>query len=149
VNDTGARVLGNVVTNGGSIRLYCGAGSWKSELGRYVYLMQAASDTLLVGNTAATYALGEFKPTPANQVMLAGEGGKLARVRIHMAGRGAAASAVFRPNVPLPDANRAPGIYTTPYDLTSILIDPTGTGGYTFPTAVTSALRSQVGANAP
>lgn len=149
VNDTGARVLGNVVTNGGSIRLYCGAGSWKSDLGRYVYLMQAASDTLLVGNTASTYALGEFKPTPANQVMLASEGGKLARVRIHMAGRGTAASAVFRPNVPLPNADRQPGIYTPPYDPASILIDPGGTGGYAFPAVATSALRSLVGANAP
>ncbi|MGD9508403.1 MAG: chondroitinase-B domain-containing protein [Geminicoccaceae bacterium] len=148
VNDTGARVLGNVVTNGGSIRLYCGAGSWKSDLGRYVYLMQAASDTLLVGNSVPTYALGEFKPTPANQVMLAGEGGRLARVRIHMAGRGTAASAVYRPNVPLPDATRQPGTYTTPYDPASILIDPSGTGGYAFPTAVTSTLRTLVGANA-
>jgi hypothetical protein len=148
VNDTGARVLGNVVANGGSIRLYCGAGSWKSDLGRYVYLMQAASDTLLVGNAVGTYALGEFKPTPPNQVMLASEGGRLARVRVHMAGRGTAASAVFRPNVPLPDADHAPGALTQPYDRASIVIDPSGTGGYTFPAAVTSALRAQVGATA-
>jgi hypothetical protein len=148
VNDTGARVLGNVVADGGSIRLYCGAGSWKSDLGRYVYLMQAASDTLLVGNTVQTYALGEFKPTPPNQVMLTGEGGRLARVRVHMAGRGTAASAVFRPNVPLPDADHAPGALTQPYDRASIVIDPSGTGGHAFPAAVTGALRAQVGATA-
>jgi len=149
VNDTGARVLGNVVADGGSIRLYCGAGSWKPEVGRYVYLMQAASDALLVGNRTRAYAIGAFKPTPPQQVMLASEGGPVARVRIHMAGRGTAASAVFRPDVPWPDASHQPGVYARPYDRASILIDPGGTGGYAFPAAVTSVLRPQVGANAP
>jgi hypothetical protein len=148
VNDTGARVLGNVVPNG-AIRLYCGAGSWKPELGRYVYLMQAASGAVLVGNRVPRYELGEFKPTPANQVMLEDQGGRLANVRIHMDGRGVAADAVFQPRVPLPDADRNPGVLTDPCLRGTILVDPAGDGGYAYPAAVTSALLAAVGANAP
>jgi hypothetical protein len=149
INDTGARVLGNVVANGGSIRLYCGAGFWKSDLGRYIYLMQAASDSLLVGNSTRAYVIGAFKPTPANQVMLMSEGGPLARVRIHMAGRGGTANVSYRAPVPLPDTNHEPGVLVPPYDRSSILIDPAGSGGHSFPSAVTRTLAAQVGSNAP
>ena len=113
VNDTGARILGNNVPTG-KIRLFCGAGVWDPRAGRYVGLHQAAGGTLLVGNRVPSYVLGEFRPTPANEVMLLSEGGRVADVRLYMAGHGSAADAVFPPPVPLPDDRHLPGTLTAP-----------------------------------
>ena len=148
VNDTGARILGNNVPTG-KIRLFCGAGVWDPQAGRYVGLHQAAGGSLLVGNRVPSYVLGEFRPTPANEVMLLSEGGRVANVRLYMAGRGSAADAVFPPPVPLPDDRHLPGTLTAPYVRSTILVSAAGNGGHTFPTAVGGGLLSMVGVNAP
>ncbi|MFO1049873.1 MAG: hypothetical protein U1E52_18480 [Geminicoccaceae bacterium] len=147
VNDTGARVLGNVAPNG-SIRLFCGAGIWEEASGRYDLLRQAASDTLIVGNRVRRYAVGVFRPSTKPQVLLESEGGRVENVRIFMDGHGTAGDVDFRPKVPLPGPDHQPGPLTEPYLRSTIQIDPAGDGGYAYPTAITSSLLGQVGTHA-
>jgi hypothetical protein len=147
VNDTGALVLGNRVLPGGAIRLHCGCGSWSREGERYVSLYQAASGTVLAGNTGR-YLVGFHRPD-AVRLLLESEGGRVANVRIHMDGRGAANDVSFEPDIPLPTPEHTPGSPTEPYVRSSILVDPEGAGGYSYPVAVGTGLLDRVGANAP
>jgi hypothetical protein len=146
VNDTGALVLGNRVL-GGAVRLHCGCGSWSREDGRYIGLYQAASGTLLVGNIAR--CLVGYRRPDAVRLFLESEGGRVANVRIHMDGRGAANDVSFEPAIPLPTPEHTPGNLTDPYVRSSILVDPEGAGGYSYPVAVGTGLLDRVGANAP
>ena len=145
VNDTGALVLGNRV-RGGAIRLHCGCGSWSGEDERYVSLYQAASDTVLAGNTGR-YLVGYHRPDGV-RLLLENEGGRVANVRIHMDGRGTARNIRFEPDIPLPTPAHTPGGLTEPYVRGSILIDAEGAGGYSYPVAVGTRLLERVGANA-
>lgn len=147
VNDTGARVLGNAGPNG-SIRLFCGAGTWDAAAGRYTSQRQAASDTLIVGNEVRRYAVGVFRPSTKPQFLLESEGGRVENVRIFMAGRGAAADVDFLAKVPLPGPDHQPGALTEPYVRSTIRIDPAGDGGYAYPAAITGSLLGQVGTDA-
>jgi hypothetical protein len=147
INDTGALVLGNRVPAGGAIRLHCGCGTWSGEDGRYVALYQAASGTVLAGNTGR-YLVGYHRPD-AVRLLLDSEGGRVANVRIHMAGRGTARNVRFEPDIPLATSDHTPGSPTEPYVRSSILIDPEGAGGYSYPVAVGKGLLDRVGANAP
>ena len=147
VNDTGARVLGNNLPNG-AVRLHCGVGTWDPAVGKYVNLYQAASDCVLAGNVAR-YRVGYTLPPPEGRLLLDSQGRRVRNIRIHMAARGVAGDVRLEPSLPVATVEHTAGSLDTPYEASSILIDPHTDGGYTFPQAVGAELLKRVGADAP